>query len=95
MLFHSLSHLLGVDFANIVWVFDWVLIESHLWMKTAVTNKCGAISCFQGMIVNHDVGQWQPQDSILLLIINKVLEILFHYCIDSFSSAVCLGMKCS
>jgi hypothetical protein len=46
-LFHSLGHLLGVDFANIIRVFDSVLAESHSRMKAIFTEKPRSISRLQ------------------------------------------------
>jgi hypothetical protein len=76
-------------------VFDWVQAEGHSGMKSGVTIKRRAIGHFQVMIVSCEFYQWKLPDPIIMLIINKILDILFYDHIDSFSLAIGLGMKCS
>jgi hypothetical protein len=76
-LLHSLGHLLGIYLMNIVGILDWVFTEGHSWVKAVVAKIHGAIGHLQGVIVSCKFLQWEPPDPIVLLIIDKVPEVLY------------------
>jgi hypothetical protein len=69
--------------------------KAHLWHPTSVKKERWLLGGQMHMVVVLELHQWKEVVPVILLLVNKEVEILVKLLVDTFRLSICLRMPCS
>jgi len=79
--------------ASMILLLRWFCCKWHLWVHSLDRKERSALSCLQYSIICSKLRQRKPLYPVILLVVDKHLQALFHTGIHSFSLAIHLRME--